>query len=102
MGRRGYLGKAGSDWESWQRRKCEPLADSMRRAWRQPAQRPSCGLAPGDESGADMMCFNRLGNQSGLGGSPAAAGGAGGLGLANSESSRGMLVSILVAVIFWI
>src|SRR5580700_11030236 len=38
MGRRGYFGKAGSDWESWQRRNCEPLLDSMRRAWRQWAQ----------------------------------------------------------------
>src|ERR1700676_1357117 len=52
MGRRGYLGKVGSDWESRQRRNWEPLADSIIRAWRQSAHRPSWELTSGDDPGA--------------------------------------------------
>src|SRR5258705_6234565 len=81
MGRRGYFGKDGSDWESWQRRNWEPLLDSMRRACRQSAQRPSRGLAAGAVSEAVITYLNNLENQSGLGGSAGAAGGAGGLGV---------------------
>src|SRR5258708_17696655 len=83
MGRRGYFGKDGSDWESWQRRNWEPLLDSMRRACRQSAQRPSRGLAAGAVSGAVITYLNNLENQSGLGGSAGAGGGGGGLGLAD-------------------
>src|SRR5437879_425145 len=74
----------------------------MTREWRQSAQRPRRELAAGDDLGADINWFGRRENQFGLGGSADSAGGAGALGLANCESLRGILVSILVAVIFWI
>src|SRR5258708_23390242 len=102
MGRRGYFGKDGSDWESWQRRNWEPLLDSMRRACRQSAQRPSRGLAAGAVSGAVITYLNNLENQSGLGGSGAAAGGAGGLGLPKCGLLVGMVGFVFGGMVFLI
>jgi hypothetical protein len=39
-GSRGYLGKLGSDCDSWQSRNCEPLAEEITRACTQFAQSP--------------------------------------------------------------
>src|SRR5258706_4977897 len=100
MGRRGYFGKDGSDWESWQRRNWEPLLDSMRRACRQSAHRPSRGLAAGAVSGAGITDSKNLENQSGLGGSAGGAGRAGGVGVAEPVFLLGVFGFLLLAVGF--
>src|SRR5258707_15226380 len=100
MGRRGYFGKDGSDWESWQRRNWEPLLDSMRRACRQSAHRPSRGLAAGAVSGAGITYLNNLENQSGLGGAAGGGGGAGGVGVAERRLVVGVVVFVFWGVFF--
>src|SRR5258707_13618300 len=101
MGRRGYFGKDGSDWESWQRRNWEPLLDSMRRACRQSAQRPSRGLAAGAVSGGGIRILKTLKNSRGWGDRRARRGGRGGWGFATVVFFVGSWVLFFWGVFFF-